>query len=246
MPGRDDRLFHRINRTARQAFHPSDGAGPYRTPPFLTFDPAIESERRAAQRGLRDTAQDVRRAARRSRRDIHTQLRDIHTEKKRGLQDIGFEKADVRLQRQRGRQDFNLQLDSLTRKYTQLGNTQLQAANAAGVLDSGTSAASAAARAQNFAFERTPIDIGRARLEEDTQTALERLGVQQHRLVQDVRHDRRLTKREGRQTLQDLYSQLERAIREQRIGDVDLIKQEIFDARQRNPGQFSKMGRRGN
>jgi serine phosphatase RsbU (regulator of sigma subunit) len=264
--GRDKNLLRRIVRTTRR-MNPSDGQGPYRTPPFLSFDPAIEAERRAAIRGLRDTGQDTRIAARRAKRDLQTELKDLRVTRKRGFQDlkrdksrslrdIGFEKADVRLGRERGMEDFSMRLNALTRQFTQLGRSQTQAANAQGVLGGGTAAASAAAREQNLAFARQPLDIGAARLDEDARIALERLGIQaedvrqdttrgRKRLKQDVRHDSRLARRDYGRTLTDLYNQLERAIREQRIGDVDLIKEEIFNARQNNPGAFSKYGKKG-
>lgn len=263
---RERNSLRRLVRTSRQGSNPGGGSGPYRTPPFLSYDPAIESERRAAERALRDTAQDTRIAARRARTDLRTELRDLRTTRRRGVQDIRtsrqrglrevrYGREDTRTQFERGQQDFGLQLDSLTRRFSALGRSHTQIANAQGVLDGGTAEASAAARERNLEFAQQPIFLGQQRLTEDTERALGRLDTQagdirqdtkreRKRLVQDVRHDTRLTHRDYRQTLRDLHNQLQRAIREQRIGDIDLIKQEIYNARQNKPGTFNEYGGR--
>jgi hypothetical protein len=95
-------------------------------------------------------------------------------------------------------------------------------------------AASDAARAQNQAWARQPILQGKERLREDTLTSMQRLGTARRQLVsdarregkrlkQDTRHDLKLARLDYNRTIRDLHIKLQRAIREQRIGDVDLI-----------------------
>jgi hypothetical protein len=259
--------FRRLIRQTRQAV-PGDEGGRFRSPPYLSFDPAIEAERRAAQRSLEDIAQDTRIGARRTRQDFRTTRGDIRTDfrrfrgdtrrgERRELQQLGYQRADVAKEGRRGQRDFNLRLSALTRHFTQLQGQHLQQANAYGSLDSGTMAASNAARAQNYAIERRPIDIGKARLRQDTLTSFQRIATARHqtqadadrdvrRAREDKKHDVRLVKQDYRRTIKDLHIKLNRAIREQRIGDIDLIKQEIYAAR-RQPGgksKFSKYGKK--
>ena len=243
------------------------GLGDNNQPPFLAYDPAIEAERRAAARGLLDVLRQNRTDIKRARQDKRTSIRDskvskkrtisdIRTQKKEGLQDIGFQRQDVKRESERGFQDFAIQMQNLTRSFGRIGSAQSQAANAAGLgADSGTLAASAAKRKQNLAIASEPIDLARARLGEDTTTQLGRLDVEQSRLLHqarlgarrtrsDFRHDKRLTIRDFQRQRHDVRRQGQVARREQTIGNVDLINQEIFDARSRHPGVYGKAGRR--
>lgn len=257
--------LRRLIRMSRNAI-PADEGGKFRAPPYLSFDPAIEAERRAAQRGLTDISQDSRIAGRRARQDFRTTIRDLNIDRRRGMgelrrglqrgrQDIRFQRQDTRRAAQRGRQDFGLQLQAINRHFSQLAGQQVQQANAQGVLDDGTLDAASVARARNKAIARQPIDIGLQRLNQDTTTNLQRLDVQQGRLEQDTRigrrelrqdtkHDKRLAKQDYKRTIKDLHNKLARAIREQRIGDIDLIKEEIFAARRSRPGHFTKYGKK--
>lgn len=271
MPDRDNNKkrgprLGRLLRNIGSLEELSDVGGKGRWPPELAYDPAIRAEQRAAARGLLDTAQDTRISLRQGRQDLRTTLRDLATDLRRGrrdariglrrgLQDIGFERQDVRREGRREQQDLGLQMDALVRRFGQQGEAQRQAAAASGVYDAGTRAASEQARASNLAFARKPIDIAQRRVGQDVDTALGRLGTQAGRLRrdtriglrdlrQDVRHDRRLARRDFRRTRRGLYNSLERAIREQRIGNVDLLQQAIFDARSRAPGVYSKLGRK--
>lgn len=233
-------------------------------PPLLTYDPSIEASRRAAKRGLKDLKVDTKRAQRylkqdwrTERKDLQTQrrrgLRDIGLQRSRGLRDIGYERTDTRLGLERGRADFATELDNLIHGYKVQGNEQAQNAAAAGVGGGAVAQASEAARAANLARSRQPLDTSMQRLEEDTATSLTRLGVAESDLLKDsklarrdlkrdVRHDLALGKREMKRTRKDLATELDRAIREQRIGDVDSILQAIWSARMMEPGAFSRTG----
>lgn len=240
--------------------------GDLHQPPSMSYDPAIEAERRAAARGLLDTRQDTKIALKQGRQDLHTTLKDLALNLKRtrqderrglrrGLQNVQFQRQDARRSAFRGRQDLGLQMDALVRKFGTQGQVQAQAANAAGVYDAGTLASASAKRAANLAFERQPIDIGMQRIGQDLRIALGRSGVEAQRLRQDyrrnitrarqdTRHDKRLARRDFKRTKKSLFIDLDRASREQRIGNVDLTQQEIFDARARHPGVYGKKGRK--
>src|SRR6187397_14003 len=135
-------------------------AGGYTQPPALTYDPGIEAERRAAERGLEDLETDVRAKRHFAKTDLAQALRDIRTSTSRsrgdinrsasrGTQKIGEEESDVQLKATRANQDFDSQLANIGRQFADLGRRQRESANAAGVLDSGTEAASQAARGRN-------------------------------------------------------------------------------------------------
>ena len=244
----------------------NSNASKYHLPPLFSYDPAILAEIRSLERGYKDTRRDTRRGKKRAKQDFRTTRKDIRVEKKRGLQDfstqlerglqeIGFKRQDTKQRFERGTQDFDIQLANTIRGFDRQGQAQMQAGNAAGVLGGGYATAAARRRAENLAIARQPIDIGQQRLAEDTQTALGRLGIAgqqlrqdigrgRRRLRQDTRHDIRLGRREYKRTKQDYNTELQRALREKKIGVVDLTQSAIFDARQRQPGAFTKYGRK--
>jgi hypothetical protein len=255
--------------------------GSINQPKFLTFDPSIEAERRAAARGLLDTRQDTRRQLHQGRQDYRTSRRDTLVQKRRGikdirtsrrqgmqdfatqltrgLQDISFKRQDTIRSTQRGEEDFAVQLHNLVRNFNTLGGQQAQAANASGLYGDGTAQASAAQRAKNLTVARQPIDVGMQRLQQDQTTALSRLGTETGRLEEDVgrgahrllssshlqasrlrgdtRHDLKLNRQDFHRNRQQLRTSLERAIREQRIGNIDLLQQELWNRKQ-NKGLF--------
>jgi hypothetical protein len=224
-------------------------------PPLFSYDPSILSELRASERGLKDIKQDTRTDLKQARQDRRTQLRDlavdlrrgrrdIQREKGRGLRDIGYQRSDVKTSAARTQQDLGMRLDDIVRSFSQQGTRQFEAAT-------GTLAAAAKARASNLAIAREPIDIERGRVTEDLSRDLGRLGVsaddlredariQATRLRKDSKHDKMLTKRDFRRFRRDGRTQVQRAEREQRIGQLDLIQQAIFGAQQQNPKWFNQ------
>jgi len=183
-------------------------AGGFTQPPFMTYDPAIEAQRRAVQRGLEDKIQDVKTERHFNRRDLAQTLRDIRTntqrsrgkinrevfrsredinrESSRAQEGINEREGAERLDAQRANQDFDTQLANIGRQFTQLGQRQAEGANAAGVLGSGTQEASAAARAQNQALAEQPIAVARQRVEEDLAATLRQLGVRRGEISADA------------------------------------------------------------
>lgn len=217
---------------------------------MFSYDPSIEAERRAQQRGLKDILKDTHRARVYAGQDLSQKQADIGRTQSRGLQDINTEYTqgvqDITRRQTRGSEDFTTQLDNLVRGFQQKGQQQTQVANAAGVNDASTAAAAAARRAENLAVARQPIDTGRQRLAEDTATAFGRLtgqtGLATSRLGEDVTRDYSLAKQDHSRTIRDLLTKLRRAKREQQIGNLDLIQQEIYNARQNKPGAFTTTG----
>ena len=258
------------NPNNRPAGHGGGGGsvGPYTSPPFMSYDPQIEAERRAGRRGLKDILKDTKIEGIRAGQDLHQALRDTRVKAQRGRQDIntqafrgnqklGFQASDARLRAGRNIEDFHTQLSNLTRQFATLGHQQAQQANVAGVLDAGTLAAGAQQRAQNFAIARQPIDTGIARTKEDLGTALGRIGIARHqlgvdtgrartRLRQDTKRDRRLSRQEFKRGKQDRGIKRQRAKREQAISDTNLLVEEIYNARQNHPGVFGKYGKKQN
>lgn len=224
--------------------------GGFKMPPFMTFPPSINAQRRAQQRGLKDILQDTGRAETMAREDAAQKGADIATSSSRGYQDIGQRYSrgveDITQRQQRGEEDFTAQLGGLIRSFQVRGREQRQAANQAGVLGGSTEQAAAARRGENLAVARRPIDVGRQRLQEDTTQGLSRLGedvsIASGRLGEDTARDTRLSGVDLNRTVSDLLTKRNRAIREQRLGDIDLIQEAIFQARQMKPGAFTQYG----
>ena len=235
-------------------------------PPDMTYDPAIAAQLRASQRGLADRLAEIRTAGHFDQRNLRQNLRDIRTKTSRsrrdtqigfnrGVQRFGFQEEDTRIKAGRANEDFRTQLANIGRQFAQLGRTQFQGANAAGVLSEATLAASAAARAQNQTLAEQPIHTARARLQEDLATMLSRIetgrGQLAHdrdlslgRLHQDRDRGRRLERQDfGRRAfLRRREGQLVR--REGVWARADLTQQAIYAALQNRPGAFTRTGRR--
>lgn len=252
----------------QRAPRPKPKNGPYTSggltqPPDFSYDPALEAQRRAAERGLDYTLEDIGSERFRTKQDFRTSqqdvrlakrrgLQDIRIDRKRGIQDIGLKRKDIRTDLGRSREDFGIRLKNLVTNYARQGSADRQAINAAGVAEGGALAASNRVRGENMREDLTPLLLGRQRTEEDAQTAMRRLGISAQRLRRDSRigtrrlkadvaHDLLLNRRSKKRTLRDLFRQEQRAITEQRLGDADLIREEIYQAMQLNPGEFKDL-----
>jgi hypothetical protein len=241
------------------------GGSPYDLvgfPPTGTYDPAYAQQARASERGWLDLKEDTRIAGQRARQDYGQSRRDIRvgarrerqdfaTDFHRGMQKLRYSKTDTRTKAARGRQDFGFKLRELKRRFTTLGGEQGQAANQAGVMDGGTLAEAAQRRAANFRIAREPLDVGLARLNQDTATSLGRLSTSQRqarqdvrraqrRLTTDTRRDKRLARQDFRRGAQDRRIERRRGKREYLISQADFGESARFDAYTRHPGQFGK------
>lgn len=216
--------------------------GGFKLPPFMTFDPSIDAQRRAQQRGLKDILKDTKRAKNYAGQDEGQKVADINQTQARGTQDIATRGAEIGLRQQRGTEDFSTQLGNLIRDFQVRGSQQTQSANAAGSLDPSTQAAAAGRRQENFNVARHPIDVGQQRLDQDSSLAMQGLGVAQQRLGEDTSRSLGLAGQDYGRTLTDILTKRHRAVREERIGNLDLIQQAIFNARQNKPGAFTQYG----
>jgi hypothetical protein len=229
-------------------------------PPFLTYNPEIEAKRRAAQRGLEDTEENVKTKLHFGHRDLLQALQNIHVgaarhrqdigrESQRGQQKLSFEEQDAKTRAARANQDFDSQLANIGRQFAQLGHRQSEGANAAGVNDAGTQAAASAARGRNQSLAEAPVNTARERTNEDLYTALSRIagargeleqdaGRSLTRLGQDTHRERRLAGRQyGREGFEG-KREVGRARREQAISNIDLLTQEVYNARAEHPAAF--------
>jgi hypothetical protein len=242
--------------------HPVPG---YIAPPAYTFDPAIEAERRANQRGLEDKEAEIGttrhfehtklgNALRKLHREAARGRQDIGIKQERGLQKIGYERQDTETSASRKQEDFNTQLSNIAKSFKQQGHRQGEAANAAGVLDQGTLAAGGVARQRNQTAAEEPIHVGQRRVAEDLSTALGRLGTAEgevgadseramRRLNQDTGVSKHEAKQETGQHLFLLGRELQQARREGRISDIDKLEQEIYESRSNHPGAFAQWAR---
>jgi len=234
-------------------------------PPALTYDPALEAQRRAAKRGLEDTRADIKTERHFATNDLHQALKTIRVNTSRKRQDLNrqafrgqrkldYQEQNVRQRADRAQTDFKTRLADIAQKFSDLGHRQGEAANASGVADRGTEAAAAAARKRNQGRAEAPIRTAQQRTEEDLATALSRITSGREelgndvtralkRLVHDRNRNRMLSRREYKRDAFGLNRKEQRAIREGGIADIDLLLQEIYQSRTNHPGAFAKWSR---
>jgi hypothetical protein len=143
---------------------------------FLTTMQDLGIDRQRAE-------QDLRNALRYGREDLGTRLQ-------RGLAEAGRARRDIGIDLARGEEDWTMNIRNLTTQYSRLARGQQESANAAGVYGGGTDAASASARAENFAIEREPLDIAIRRLREDVSRETGDIGTHERELRQDYSRDK--------------------------------------------------------
>lgn len=110
------------------------------SPPPGTYDPGLDQQARAAERGLVDFRSDAERDTARSEDDYLTARGDVERTRGEGI-------ADIMRSRARG-------LEDLDRRYARQASAQTQAINAAGALHGGALAAAMRRRAENRAYEQ--------------------------------------------------------------------------------------------
>jgi hypothetical protein len=200
--------------------HPKKWVQP--PPPTGSFDPALDAQRRAASRGLRDT------------------VTDIGTANTRDTVDYGLGRDSIMLAQTRGNADLDRQMAVLQRGYQTLASQQRQQFQAHGLAYGGASLQAAAKRQANEAFDQQPLDVARARLGEDT-------GLQLGKLALDLAPPDASNPLGGRR-FQDRTTQLTRAKREDASFGLDIGAEKVFQATQSGwvpptpPREFPKGG----
>ena len=143
---------------------------PYTPPPIPagSYDPLLDSQLAAAQRGYGDTEADIGTAA------------------TRATVDYGLNTDDINRSWGRTQQDYDRSVQMLTRKYTNLGTVQAQQQAGAGVLGGGAILQANAKRAANQALEKTDLDTALGRAREDRDIGLGRAALGYGRTTTDL------------------------------------------------------------
>lgn len=150
-------------------------------PPAGTYDPTLDADYAAAQRGYGDTQQDTEKAGQRASSQYDLDKQSVSLGASRSLSDL----LSARVQ---AHEDNAKAVADTSRNYGILGNTQAQQAGAAGVLSGGTLRAALAKRTENEGRDqaalKTAIDrfdaasgTSEGRLNEDTARQLASLGL---------------------------------------------------------------------
>jgi hypothetical protein len=152
---------------------------PTRPPPGY-YDPAIDAQQRAGERGFEYLQQDVSRATERGQDDFALGVEDVNRQKDQSLSDLlrSHTRNATDFGQARGRltQDRDLSLAELVRRYGELGQTQTQGASARGISSEGAFRQAAAARAGSHARDRQPVELSYGRGMEDLATREARAG----------------------------------------------------------------------
>lgn len=169
---------------------------PLRPPPG-TYDPALDAQERAANRGYGDLQADTIRLGGRAATDYELGKGDIVRNWQEGVEDLGrygerarvgygeqrsdIERgrdrglADLLMARTRGEEDYGLATTELGRQFRVLGNNQGQAARAAGVAQGGALAQAMGKRRVNQAREQGGLDLANRRFMEENDLSRNRL-----------------------------------------------------------------------
>lgn len=185
-------------------------------PPAGSYDPALDSQKQAAGRGLLDMRQDLETQGTRALSDYGTGTEALGRNYQDSLNQTGAART-------RENEDYSRNVGLLTRRYGQLGDQQTEQANAAGVINGGALLQSAAKRSENQGIEQTGLDTAHRRTLEDL-TAREASvtadeGAQAGQLA--------LTLNRGGE---DRTTQLQRALRENSAFGLDLNAQRAYQA----------------
>lgn len=152
--------------------------GPRRAKPFKPFvapkqpppgwyDPTLDANQRAANRGLRDFRQDTDIGQERADTDYTLGRQQINRGASRPL-------ADIMRARTRTGEDVGVAQQAINRRYTDQRAGQMQAGNVAGVLGGGFIRAAARRRADNKQVDDSALQLSARRAGEDSQTAQSR------------------------------------------------------------------------
>lgn len=185
------RRRHRGHRLGRgRGFKPFHAPA---APPPNTYDPALDSQLHASQRGLADLQQDTERTG------------------ERNLSDYLLARGNAIRQQSEGVADINRNITALNTRYGQLGHQQQLAAAAAGVAQPGPQGGALLAgmqkRTRNLALDRQPLDIQKTRLQQGTARGLGQLGINYRRSVEDSQSAMARARREGTFFGQDISAQ---------------------------------------
>lgn len=187
------------------------------TPPPGSYDPSLDSQLAAGNRGLVDLGVDTDKANERTTTDWLTAQGRLEGARSRGL-------ADLLRERTWTGQDFARRRDDLQRNYTQLGRRQAEQQRAAGT-EGGAYAASRAKREENQGRDTAQIDQAQNRFNEDITT-------RKQRFTQGIDEQLGDLSSGYRRTGEDRGLGLARAQREQGFFGLDVDQAKWYQAKQ--------------
>lgn len=162
-------------KKAKKGFTPTPAA----VAPAGTYDPGLDAQRRAATRGLLYTQQDAETAGERASTAHTTGVERTNAGRSSSLADLltGRDrgKADLATSLSRSRLNTGRLKDDLNRGYNELGAQQTGRAASTGFVDTGSIAASGAARKTNQDRDTGRIDSDQQQFEQDNTLAGSRL-----------------------------------------------------------------------
>lgn len=199
---------------------------PVRNPPTGTYDPQLDQGARAGTRGLQDLQQDIGYdPVTGAPTGTHSTraLNDYLLGGNRIDQQQGYTLADILRNQTRSTEDYGTATANVQRQYQRQGVAQSQAANAAGVLNSGWTGEAAAKRAANQALDQQGLDTTHQRQVQDyaTQTDRSNTGFDQQRGDLGLNYQR-----QG----EDWQTTLNRATRENQFLGQDTNESKWFQA----------------
>lgn len=166
-------------RKARNAFTPYDQV--VAQPPAGSYDPNLDAQENAVNRGLVYTTQDVNTAGSRAEQDYGQTVHGLTTTRDRSLSDLlrGHTRAGEDFDRSGTRmgEDHTTNTQSIDRSYQRLGTSQTGAAAQQGVATQGSTLANALrARRENQGIDQAAEDRSFTRGTENLSTARTREG----------------------------------------------------------------------
>jgi hypothetical protein len=191
-------------------------------PPAGSYDPILNSQARAADRGLGDLTRDTETQRERGLEDYNSNLGALTTGRDRTL-------ADILTGETRATQDRDTALGNLDLQYDRLATRQAEGARVSGVTSQGLLNKSAAVRDANETRDQQPIltNFGRA---------IEDFGTARGRTTEDFGTRSELLSRDYGRTFDplagDLTKQLRRAGRENTFFQQDINEQKAYQAAQ--------------
>jgi hypothetical protein len=147
-------------------------------PPVGTYDPAIDYNSQAANRGFEQTRNDAQTAFEQGQQDYGLNLGDLTRGRDNSLSDLGTNAQrgllDIGQAGTRNNEDFWTQTGNLQRQYGILGRQQAEGAAQRGVTSAGLLGKSAQVRAANQGRDQGVLQTAHDRTEQDLNTAYQR------------------------------------------------------------------------
>lgn len=208
--------------------------------PAGTYDPALDSQLGAAQRGYANLQEDAATQSGRALTDFtfgQSQINqgydrntfDLTQSRDRGLADLGTSRT-------RGTEDYQRSIQLLAQAYQRKAVQQQEQQNAAGVLKGGAVLQAAAKRKANEAQDRQPLDTNFSRFGQDIDLQTGRLnedyGKQFGRLGEDKKTALSQLALGATRSQTDLDTQLTRGGVELKNYGLDIGAQKLYQAQQ--------------